>query len=298
MIQDFIEYLRYERNFSAHTAFAYMEDLSQLAEWLSEQGKSFEELSMTTDDVRGWIMWMVGEMEMKASSVHRKVSALNSFYRWLILKGLVDERTVNPTVGVPLPKKSKNLPVYFLEKEMDKCLEMLENSRNFDDVRNLMVIETIYQTGLRRSEVAGLKDVDVDIAGGKLTVLGKGNKQRIVPFGKDLAEKMTNYRTMRDEMFAERCGSFFVDDHGMALSTSHIYSIVHRVMGMVSTQSKISPHVIRHSFATAMLNHGADLNVIKELLGHESLATTQIYTHVSFEQLKDEYKKSHPRGEG
>ncbi|MCQ2343533.1 MAG: tyrosine-type recombinase/integrase [Paludibacteraceae bacterium] len=296
MIDGFIEYLRYERNFSVHTAFAYREDLVQLSEWLSAQGGSFDDLSMTSDDVRGWIMWMVGEMEMKASSVHRKVSALNSFYRWLILKGLVDEKTVNPTIGVPLPKKSKNLPVYFLEKEMDKCLEMLENSRNFDDVRNLMVIETIYQTGLRRSEVAGLKDVDVDIRGGKLTVLGKGNKQRIVPFGNDLAEKMTNYRTMRDEMFAERCDNFFVDDHGRALSASHIYNIVHRVMGKVSTQAKISPHVIRHSFATAMLNRGADLNVIKELLGHESLATTQIYTHVSFEQLKGEYKKSHPRG--
>ncbi|MBQ0007805.1 MAG: tyrosine-type recombinase/integrase [bacterium] len=296
MIQNFIEYLRYERNFSVHTAFAYMEDLTQLSQWLSSQGKSLDDLSLTSDDVRNWVMWLVGEMEMKASSVHRKVSALNSFYHWLILKGFVNERTVNPTIGVPLPKKSKTLPVYFLEKEMDECLEMLENSCNFDDVRNIMLIETIYQTGLRRSEVAGLKDVDVDILGAKLSVLGKGNKQRIVPFGNDLAEKMTNYRTLRDELFPERCDSFFVDNLGKPLSPSHIYFIVKKVMGQVSSQSKISPHVIRHSFATAMLNHGADLNVIKELLGHESLATTQIYTHVSFEQLKNEYKKSHPRG--
>ena len=296
MIDKFIEYLRYERNFSAYTASSYLEDLTQLSEWLKHQDKSIDDLNLTSDDVRQWVIWMVGEMEFKASSVHRKVSALNSFYRWLYLKNLIDEKFPNPTLGVALPKKSKNLPVYFLEKEMDECLEMLENSCNFADVRNLMIIETIYQCGLRRSEVAGLKDVDVDIKAQKLSVLGKGNKQRIVPFGNDLAEKMTNYCSLRDEICTERSGFFFVNEKGEALSPSIIYNVVRKVMGQVSTQSKLSPHVIRHSFATAMLNHGADLNVIKELLGHESLSTTQIYTHVSFQKLQEEYKKSHPRG--
>ena len=179
---------------------------------------------------------------------------------------------------------------------MDDCLKLWDVSDTFENVRDLLIIEMIYQTGLRRGEAAGLKDMDVEVAQRRLKVIGKGNKERIVPFGDDLAEKIDNYRCKRDEKIQMRNDSFFVNDKGEPINGAYIYNVVHKMMGKVSKQSKISPHVIRHTFATAMLNRGADITVIKELLGHESLATTQMYTHVTFEQLQQEYKKTHPRG--
>lgn len=292
MIEEFLEYLRYERNYSVHTVFAYRKDLEQFFGWA--EGLTYDKVK--AEHVRGWVIALMNEMNDKPSSVHRKVSALGSFYKFLYAKNYLDERHINPTVGVVLPKKPKNLPTFFMEKEMDECLSLWSGSTEFIDVRNMLIIEIIYQTGLRRSEVAGLKDVDVDIEQRRLKVLGKGNKERIVPFGDDLAEKIMSYRAKRDEEIAERADTFFVNEKGKPIRGELIYNVVKKMMGVVSKQSKVSPHVIRHTFATAMLNRGADLNVIKELLGHESLATTQMYTHVTFEQLQKEYKKSHPRG--
>jgi len=292
MIDRFLEYLRYERNYSVHTVFAYKRDLEQFFTWSG----SMKYDQVTAQHVRGWVINLMNESKEKPSSIHRKVSALSSFYRFLYVKNHLDETYVNPTVGIVLPKKPKNLPTFFVEKEMDDCMKVWSESEEFCDVRNLLIIEIIYQTGLRRSEVAGLMDGDVDVEQRRLRVIGKGDKERIVPFGEDLAEKIENYREKRDEKMEKRSDRFFVNDKGNSVDGSYIYNVVKKMMGIVSKQSKISPHVIRHTFATAMLNRGADLNVIKELLGHESLATTQMYTHVTFEQLQKEYKKSHPRG--
>jgi len=296
MINRFLEYLRYERNYSVHTVFAYKKDLEQFFDWAVNLNPDLKFDNIKSEHVRGWVICLMNEVQDKPSSVHRKISALSSFYRFLYVMNLIPENYVNPTKGVILPKKPKNLPKFFLEKEMDDCLNLWSESTKFADVRNLLVVEIIYQTGLRRSEVASLKDIDVDVEQRKLKVLGKGNKERIVPFGDDLAEKIENYRLRRDEELAVRADTFFVNDKGESIDGDFIYNVVKKMMGMVSKQSKISPHVIRHTFATSMLNHGADLDVIKELLGHESLATTQVYTHVTFEQLQKEYKKSHPRG--
>lgn len=292
MIDRFLEYLRYERNYSVHTVLAYRRDLEHFFTW---SGK-MEYDQIKSEHVRGWVINLMNEFNEKPSSIHRKVSALSSFYRFLYVKNFLDETYVNPTVGIVLPKKPKNLPTFFIEKEMDDCMKMWSDSEEFCDVRNLLIIEIIYQTGLRRSEVAGLKDNDVEVERHRLKVIGKGNKERIVPFGDDLAEKIERYREKRDEKMETRSDNFFVNDKGESIGGNFIYNVVRKMMGMVSKQSKISPHVVRHTFATAMLNRGADLNVIKELLGHESLATTQIYTHVTFEELQKEYKKSHPRG--
>lgn len=296
MIDRFLEYLRYERNYSVHTVFAYRKDLEQFFEWLEGQDSGLKFDNVKAEHVRGWVIWLMNETKDLPSSVHRKVSALSSFYRFLYVKNIIPENYINPTSGVVLPKKPKSLPKFFLEKEMDDCMKMWSESTEYDDVRNMLIIEVIYQTGLRRSEVAGLKDIDVDVERRYMKVLGKGNKERIVPFGDDLAEKISCYREMRDEKIPLREDTFFVNGKGKSISGTYIYNVVKKMMGMVSKQSKISPHVIRHTFATAMLNRGADINVIKELLGHESLATTQVYTHVTFEQLQKEYKKSHPRG--
>jgi len=292
MIDKFLGYLRYERNYSVHTVFAYRKDLEQFFVWA--EGVTYS--NVTSDHVRGWVIALMNEMNEKPASVHRKIAALGSFYRFLYAKNLLPETHINPTVGVVLPKKPKNLPAFFMEKEMDDCLNIWSESTDFADIRNLLIIEIIYQAGLRRSEVAGLKDADVDTAQHRLKVTGKGNKERIVPFGDDLAEKIIAYRKMRDDSFVQPADTFFVNDKGNPISGVFIYNVVKKMMSIVSRQNKVSPHVIRHTFATAMLNRGADLNVIKELLGHESLATTQIYTHVTFDQLKKEYKKSHPRG--
>lgn len=292
MIDRFLEYLRYERNYSVHTVFAYKLDLEQFFAWFGSAAYD----QVKNEHVREWVIYLVNEMNDKPSSVHRKVSALSSFYRFLYVKNYLDETYCNPTVGVVLPKKPKNLPTFFMEKEMDDCLKLWEVSDTFENARDLLIIEMIYQTGLRRSEAAGLKDMDVEVAQRRLKVTGKGNKERIVPFGDDLAEKIDNYRCKRDEKIQMRNDSFFVNDKGEPINGAYIYNVVHKMMGKVSKRSKVSPHVIRHTFATAMLNRGADINVIKELLGHESLATTQMYTHVTFEQLQQEYKKTHPRG--
>lgn len=307
MIDRFLEYLRYERNFSVHTVFAYKNDLLQFAAFLASVGRcsasfsgdgmcKFDASSVQTDDVREWVLHIVNDSNFKSTSVHRKISSLSSYFRFLYLKGVLPETHRNPVSGIVLPKKAKNLPTFFLETEMNECLEKLGSSEEYNDVRNLLIIEMIYQTGLRRSELAGLNDSDIDLPGRRLKVLGKGNKERVVPFGDDLAERITFYLTIRDKSVKRRDDSFLVSNAGARLLGNNIYQIVHGVMSQISTQRKISPHVLRHTFATAMLNHGADLNVIKELLGHESIATTQIYTHVTFEQLREEYKKSHPRG--
>lgn len=296
MIDRFLEYLRYERNYSVHTVFAYEKDLEQFFGWAKEMGYDINYATVKPEHVRNWVLWLMNEEKDLPSSVHRKMSSLSSYYRFLYVMNLIPETYTNPTVGIVLPKKPKSLPKFFMEKEMDDCLKLWSDSTEFADMRDLLIIEVIYQTGLRRSEVAGLKDSDVNVVQRRLKVLGKGSKERIVPFGDDLAEKIESYRNKRDQEIIERADSFFVNEKGQSISVTFIYNVVKKMMGMVSKQGKISPHVIRHTFATAMLNRGADINVIKELLGHESLATTQMYTHVTFEQLQKEYKKSHPRG--
>ena len=292
MIQSFLQYIRYEKNYSSHTVLSYQNDIEQLRGFITTQKGDFDPKNLTVDDLREWIIALMDVGE-KPSSVKRKISAVRSFYKFLNLKNLT---TNNPTLKIVAPKVPKSLPKFFYEKDLDKCLENSKNNCNFEGVRNSLIIELIYQTGLRRSEVAGLEDKDVDTGKRQLKVLGKGNKERVVPFGTKLAEMIDDYRIKRDEEVEVSTTKFFVHTKGTSLNPMHIYNVVRKLMGAVTTQEKRSPHVLRHTFATSLLNDGADVNAIKELLGHETLAATQVYTHASFEKIKTIYERTHPRG--
>lgn len=292
MIDKYLQYIRYEKNYSSHTVLSYKNDLEQFSGFIITQKGSFNPSEITTDNVREWIISLM-DIGEKTTSVNRKISALRGFYRFLNRNNLTAN---NPTLKIINPKNPKPLPVFFQEKEMDKCLEISEKDTTFEGVRDSLLIEVIYQTGLRNSEVSNLKDVDVDTVKKQLKVTGKGNKQRIVPFGDDLAERIDGYRAVREKDVGENNGTFFVTDKNVQLSTSRIYGIVKRLMSNVTTKQKRSPHVLRHTFATTLLNDGADINTIKELLGHASLAATQVYTHATFDKIKSIYQKTHPRG--
>ena len=293
MIQSFLQYIRYEKNYSSHTVLSYQTDIEQLRDFIITQKGGFDPKNLTSDELREWVIALMDVGE-KPSSVKRKLSAVRSFYKFLNLKNLTDN---NPTLKIVAPKVPKSLPKFFYEKDLDNCLEVSEKNCNFEGARNSLIIELIYQTGLRRSEVANLEDVNVDVINRQLKVLGKGNKERVVPFGRGLAEMIETYRAKRDGEVDVNTTKFFVHQKGTALNPMHIYNVVRKLMGAVTTQEKRSPHVLRHTFATSLLNDGADVKAIKDLLGHETLAATQVYTHASFEQIKKSYQQAHPRGE-
>lgn len=295
MIEKFLQYIRYEKNYSSYTVLSYQTDLFQLRDFIKVQyGEVFSPENLTSDQLREWIIALMDVGE-KPTTINRKISAVKSFYKYLNRNGLI---TTNPTLKIITPKRPKNLPVFFQEKEMDKCLDLSENNSTFEGIRDALIIELIYQTGLRRSEVVGLQDCNVDTKNCRLRVLGKGNKERIVPFGGDLAARIDNYREKRAETFPGIGNGIplLVTSQGLPMKPAQIYYVVTTKMGEVSSRRKRSPHVLRHTFATTLLNHGADINSIKTLLGHASLAATELYTHTTFEQIKNIYQHSHPRG--
>jgi integrase/recombinase XerC len=228
-----------------------------------------------------------------ASTINKKLSALRSFYRFSLKRKLVEK---DPAHGIVGPKKSKPLPQFLRESEMDHLLDRLEWDNNYKDVRARTILLLFYEAGLRRSELTGLNDVDIDFGSRQLKVTGKRNKQRIIPFGQELADALNQYLEARREQFGLRENSaLFLSDKGERMTGSQVYLIVHRYLTLVTSLKKRSPHVLRHTFATAMLNNGAGLESIKKLLGHESVDTTEIYAHTTFEQLKRIYKEAHPR---
>ena len=231
----------------------------------------------------------------KPRTVNRKLSSLRSFWRFLLRVGYTE---TDATRGIIAPKIAKPLPVFFKENEMAEAEQSMRWSDDFQTMRDSLVIDLLYQTGIRRAELIGLCDGDVDLVHHELRVFGKRRKERIVPFGEVLAERIAEYMTKRNETFSLETNPqqpLIVNNHGNVAGLSTIYTIVRARMGEVSTLKKRSPHVLRHTFATEMLNNGADINTIKTLLGHANLAATQIYTHTTFEQLKKVYEQAHPR---
>lgn len=293
MIEQFLQYIRYEKNYSSHTVLSYQTDLLQLQGYIATQYGSFSPKTLTAEQLREWIIALMDVGE-KPSTINRKISAVKSFYKFLNRNGLI---TSNPTLKIITPKRPKNLPVFFQEKDLDKCLEVSENITTFEGIRNTLIIELVYQTGLRRSEVVNLLDCNVDTVNRQLRVIGKGNKERTIPFGKDLTDRIESYRLARQQNIpGVAADTLFVTKTGERMKPYQIYNIVTKQMAQVSSLSKRSPHVLRHTFATTLLNHGADINSIKSLLGHASLATTELYTHATFEQIINIYQHSHPRG--
>lgn len=286
-----MNYLKLERNYSEKTIISYKKDLEQFKMYLKQIDEEAELKAVDADLIRSWVMTMMDE-GLTASSVNRKLSALRSFYRYLLRKGLVQ---IDPVQKVAGPKKKKPLPTFVREEEMNKLLDEIPFGDDFEGVRDKLILEVFYATGMRRSELVGLNDADIDYSASLIKVTGKRNKQRLIPFGDELKGLLLNYQQLRDETIPQHSEAFFVRKNGERLYAKLVYNMVRRDLSKVVTLKKRSPHVLRHSFATNMLNNKASLGAVKELLGHERLTTTEIYTHTTFEELKKEYEHAHPR---
>ena len=289
----FLEYLAAERNYSLATIESYAKDLAMFQDFMEGLNLEASWTAVQADDVREWVIYLLDEQRLAASSVNRKLSALRTFYKYLRRVEHVD---ANPMEKVTAPKKRKPLPYFVRESEMDKLLELTKEDRTFKGIRDRLILMVFYETGIRRAELLGMTDASVDLVTRQIKVTGKRNKQRIVPFGEELEKELVAYIAAREELQgAMPPTALFVNENGTAMNESQVSNVVKKHLSMVTTIDKKSPHVLRHSFATAMLNNHADLTSIQKLLGHESVATTEIYTHVSFEDLKSEYKNAHPR---
>jgi integrase/recombinase XerC len=290
--ESFLQYLQIEKRYSPLTVRSYLNDLDQFDKYLITQELPGSPESITSHDIRSWIVSLL-ENGYTAVSVHRKISCLRVFYRYLRKEGFTK---ADPLEKVVLPKMKKKLPVFVDEDSLDRLLDDYDFGGDFKGIRNKMIVEMLYLTGMRRAELTGLRNIDVDIEGATVKVTGKRNKQRIIPLLKPFTTKIEEYIKIRDNTFPviEKMW-FFVSDKGNKLYDKYVYNIVRNYLTMVTTIEKRSPHVLRHTFATHMLNHGADLNSIKEFLGHANLSATQIYTHNSFEKLRRIYKQAHPR---
>ncbi len=289
--ESFLRYLRCEKNYSDKTVLAYGTDLRKFEEYFEGMDEDLDFLSVDSDVVRGWVVALM-DAGYSAASVDRKLSSLRSFYRYLLRKGVVDADPMRKVAG---PKKKKPLPVFVKDADMNRLLDEADFREGFEGVRDRMILETFYLSGMRLSELIGLKDADVDFSAEVIKVTGKRNKQRLIPFGKELKADLEAYLEARNEVCGAECDAFFVRTDGKAMLPGTVRLIVRRNLSKVVSLKKKSPHVLRHSFATSMLNNHANLEAVKELLGHEGLATTEIYTHTTFEELKKVYEQAHPR---
>ena len=291
LTNSFLDYLQYERNYSEETIKSYREDLCQFEKFAREEIGDSALSEVKAELVREWIVSLM-DKGYTSTSINRKLSSLRSFYKFLLRKG---EVCVNPLRKVTGPKKKKPLPVFLKENEMNRLLDETDFGEGFKGCRDRLIIEMFYATGMRLSELIGLDNKDVDFSASLLKVTGKRNKQRLIPFGDELQELMLEYINVRNETIPERSEAFFIRENGERLYKNLVYNLVKRNLSKVATLKKKSPHVLRHTFATTMLNNEAELGAVKELLGHESITTTEIYTHATFEELKKVYKQAHPR---
>lgn len=292
--QDFIDYLKYEKRVSPHTVTAYEHDLSQFFSFLQENLEINQLSDVHTEDIRTWIISLLEDESLQSKSVNRKISAVRAFYRY---KLKIKELSVNPTLTIKAPKIPKKLPQYVDVKDMEHLFSDIPFEETFEGLRDRTILELFYATGMRLSELLNIKTQDIHLQDNTIKVLGKRNKERVIPFGNRMAELLTKYLEKLEKKFGEgtKNNYIFVTDKGNPLYAKAVYRIVRKYLDMVTTIDKRSPHVIRHTFATHLLNKGADLNAIKTILGHSSLAATQVYTHNSIEQLKSIYNQAHPR---
>ncbi|WP_336528099.1 site-specific tyrosine recombinase/integron integrase [Bacteroides acidifaciens] len=291
LIESFLDYLQYERNYSEKTVLAYGEDIKQLREFAQEEYGKFDPLEVEAELIREWIVSLM-DRGYTSTSVNRKLSSLRTFYKYLLKQG---EVVVDPLCRIKGPKNKKTLPVFLKESEMNRLLDETDFGKGFKGCRDRLIIEMFYATGMRLSELIGLDNKDVDFSASLLKVTGKRNKQRLIPFGDELRDLMLGYIDIRNETIPVRSEAFFIKEDGRRLYKNLVYNLVKRNLSKVATLKKKSPHVLRHTFATTMLNNGAELGAVKEILGHESITTTEVYTHATFEELKKVYKQAHPR---
>lgn len=295
MINSFLKYLLNEQGLASLTVEAYGRDLRQWADFATDGGRyELRPETATITDIRLWIARLSKE-GVSARTIRRKLQSLRAFFRYLMkFHGLTD----NPAAEVTAPRLPHSLPVSIRQSETMQMIDNEESACAPDDftaLRNALILDMLYSTGLRCSELTGLMDCHVDTVKRELKVLGKRNKERIVPFGSELSDMIDRYRALRTEIAGSRTERFFVTPQGRPLYRKLVYNVVHRAMDGQVHSSRMSPHVLRHSFATDMLNSGADITSVQQLLGHSSLSTTQVYTHISFRELKQNYQLAHPR---
>ncbi len=294
IVEDFLRYMLAERDASPQTVETYREALEDYKTFLKKLDSQLTPEGADSDVIRDWIEDMM-EKGQKASYACKKLSAVKSLYRYALRKGIVERDPAHKVTG---PKKEKVLPTFLREEEADNLFDKLDwNLEDIKDVRARTLLLLLYSTGIRRGEVVALRDEDVNLINHEIKVTGKRRKQRIVPLGQEMVEAIKYYQQLRDENIpaTDNSHALFRNDKGEAMTAAIVYSIVRHYLSFVTTQKKRSPHVLRHTFATVMLNHDAKLGSVQKLLGHESLKTTQIYTHVTFEELKRSYEDAHPR---
>ncbi len=292
MTEDFLNYLRYERNRSELTVCRYEQSLRDFESYFKNREGQLSWESVDSDVIRDWMESMMDKGDM-ASTVNSSLSAVRSFFRFALSRGLV---THDPSYVVKGPKKQKPLPQFVREEEMNRLLDTPQMwQKGFDGLRARTIIILFYETGIRLAELIGLDVADVDFAAHQIKVTGKRNKQRIIPFGEELEKALQEYLSQRNALPLQLEPALILSDKGRRMTRSLVEKIVKQHLSLTTTLKKRTPHVLRHSFATAMLNNGAGLEDVRLLLGHESVATTQIYTHTTFEQLKRVYENAHPR---
>jgi len=291
LVQSFFNYIEFEKRYSGHTLEAYKSDLAQFNQFLAKN-ESNEAPFATHHDIRSWIVSMM-EQKVTARSINRKISTLKSFYKFLMRKGEIKK---SPLGKVQSPKTSKRLPVFVELPGIEKLLKEVEFPEGYEGLRDKMMIELFYGTGMRRNELINLKETDVDSYNSQIKVLGKGNKERIIPIHPRLRASIKSFVEEKKRLLEPRHNHYLiVSEKGQKLKPAEVYHVVNKYLNLVTTVDKKSPHVLRHSFATHLMNNGADINAVKELLGHTSLAATQVYTHNTIDKLKEIYRQAHPK---
>ena len=289
-LQSFIDHLRFEKRYSKHTLVAYQKDLEDFFIFLTDDYDSILIKDVTASIVRTWLA-QLKEEKLTAKSINRKISSLKSFFKFLMKESVVES---TPMSTITSPKISKRLPVYVEQKDIKTLFDYVEFPDNWNGTTERLLLQLFYNTGIRVSELINLKTNYIDIANGNIKVLGKGNKERIIPVGNELIKALQLYIQAKPETTTS-IDNFFITEKGRPFYARQVYNIVKKYLSLITTVQKKSPHILRHSFATHLTNNGADLNAVKELLGHSSLAATQVYIHNSIDKLKEVFKKAHPK---
>jgi integrase/recombinase XerC len=291
-IQDFLDHLKFQKRYSRHTIISYKNDLDSFFNYIHQQFGETPLQDMSTVFIRSWLAELK-EHGMESKSLNRKISTLKTFFKYqLRLKSMV----VSPMTGIISPKINKRLPQFVDKKDITTLLNYVEFPDTWDGKTQKLLIQLFYNTGMRQAELVGLKEIHIALNNSSIKVLGKGSKERIIPVSKELMDQMQEYMIAKKNNFEAFDKIFLlVTANGKKLYARYVYNAVNKYLGLVTTIDKKSPHVLRHTFATHLMNSGADLNAVKELLGHSSLASTQVYTHNTIEKLKDIHKKAHPK---
>jgi integrase/recombinase XerC len=291
-IQSFIDYLKFEKRYSQYTVRSYHDDLIQFSQFLKNEFGEISLQEISSSFIRSWLASLKSN-ELSSKSINRKISVLKSFFKYQLRTGVLENM---PLTNIVLPKNKKRLPVFVEQKDINNLFSQIEFPDDWKGQTDKLLLAIFYNTGMRLSELVNLKESNIDHKSKMIKVLGKGNKERIIPVSPELINEIKEYAQNKKKLLEKFDATYLlVDKAGKKLYTKYVYLAVKKYLGAVTTLDKKSPHVLRHTFATHLMNNGADLNSVKELLGHSSLAATQIYTHNTIEKLKDVYKKAHPK---